>query len=248
MAENQEVRPGTHAKPAGWCSTGPICWTRRGGRLHQGCPPPALDQTVVAISGINAGGTPSWCARLASIWPHPVAPDRFLTSPLRQCRPFEILSPHGASSPRWAARWSTNGGAGLDRTDHRALGRRRRRTSPAWRGGGLPSGAVAEGMARFGWKERPRRCPSCRLPLPGQMGLVNVYEQAFAAHGLHTAQVLLTHEDLADRKRLSSMPAQRCWHCSNTTSFPIINEKTRSPPTIVLATTTRWKRPGRQPG
>ena len=35
----------------------------------------------------------------------------------------------------------------------------------------------------------------------GQMGLVNVYEQAFAAHGLHTAQVLLTHEDLADRKR-----------------------------------------------
>jgi glutamate 5-kinase len=35
----------------------------------------------------------------------------------------------------------------------------------------------------------------------GQMGLVQAYEQAFAEHGLRTAQILLTHEDLADRRR-----------------------------------------------
>ncbi|MEN9559194.1 MAG: hypothetical protein RLZZ502_405 [Pseudomonadota bacterium] len=66
----------------------------------------------------------------------------------------------------------------------------------------VSSGAVAEGMQRLGWKTRPEAEHDLRAAAAtGQMGLIQVYEQAFAEHGLHTAQILLTHEDLADRKR-----------------------------------------------
>ena len=97
----------------------------------------------------------------------------------------------------------TNGGAGIDRT---AITRWASDVA-ALRASGVQvifvsSGAVAEGMARLGWSERPKAMSELQAAAAvGQMGLVNVYEQAFAAHGLHTAQVLLTHEDLADRKR-----------------------------------------------
>ncbi|MEO7254152.1 MAG: glutamate 5-kinase [Casimicrobium sp.] len=97
----------------------------------------------------------------------------------------------------------TNGGAGIDRS---AITRWAADIA-ALRASGIQvivvsSGAVAEGMARLGWRERPKAMSELQAAAAvGQMGLVNVYEQAFAAHGLHTAQVLLTHEDLADRKR-----------------------------------------------
>ncbi len=66
----------------------------------------------------------------------------------------------------------------------------------------VSSGAVAEGMQRLGWKTRPSAEHELRAAAAtGQMGLVQVYENAFAAHNLRTAQILLTHEDLADRKR-----------------------------------------------
>lgn len=66
----------------------------------------------------------------------------------------------------------------------------------------VSSGAIAEGMLRLGWKKRPHEVNQLQAAAAvGQMGLVQVYESAFAAHGLHTAQVLLTHDDLADRKR-----------------------------------------------
>lgn len=97
----------------------------------------------------------------------------------------------------------TNGGAGIDRT---AITRWASDVA-ALRASGVQvifvsSGAVAEGMARLGWSERPKAMSELQAAAAvGQMGLVNVYEQAFAAHGLQTAQVLLTHEDLADRKR-----------------------------------------------
>ena len=97
----------------------------------------------------------------------------------------------------------TNGGAGIDR----AAITRWASDVAALRASGVQvifvsSGAVAEGMARLGWSERPKVMSELQAAAAvGQMGLVNVYEQAFAAHGLHTAQVLLTHEDLADRKR-----------------------------------------------
>ncbi|HHJ11745.1 MAG TPA: glutamate 5-kinase [Chromatiales bacterium] len=64
------------------------------------------------------------------------------------------------------------------------------------------SGAVAEGMARLGWNRRPRALNRLQAAAAvGQMGLVQSWEKGFAAHGRHAAQVLLTHEDLADRRR-----------------------------------------------
>ena len=66
----------------------------------------------------------------------------------------------------------------------------------------VSSGAVAEGMQRLGWKKRPVEINELQAAAAvGQMGLVQMYESCFAQHGLHTAQLLLTHEDLADRKR-----------------------------------------------
>jgi glutamate 5-kinase len=66
----------------------------------------------------------------------------------------------------------------------------------------VSSGAIAEGMQRLGWSTRPRAIHDLQAAAAiGQMGLVQAYERAFAQYGLHTAQVLLTHEDLADRRR-----------------------------------------------
>jgi glutamate 5-kinase len=66
----------------------------------------------------------------------------------------------------------------------------------------VSSGAIACGMQRLGWRKRPHAVHELQAAAAvGQMGLVQVYESAFAQHRLHTAQVLLTHDDLADRKR-----------------------------------------------
>jgi glutamate 5-kinase len=66
----------------------------------------------------------------------------------------------------------------------------------------VSSGAIAEGMKRLGWARRPSDMHELQAAAAvGQMGLAQVYESCFAAHGLQTAQILLTHEDLADRKR-----------------------------------------------
>ena len=66
----------------------------------------------------------------------------------------------------------------------------------------VSSGAIAEGMQRLGWKQRPSAVHELQAAAAvGQMGLVQVYESCFREHGLHAAQVLLTHADLADRER-----------------------------------------------
>ena len=66
----------------------------------------------------------------------------------------------------------------------------------------VSSGAIAEGMQRLGWKKRPHALNELQAAAAvGQMGLVQVYESCFRAHAIIAAQVLLTHEDLADRKR-----------------------------------------------
>src|SRR5204863_1045469 len=63
-------------------------------------------------------------------------------------------------------------------------------------------GAIAEGMQRLGWTRRPAAIHELQAAAAvGQMGLVQAYETAFARFGIHTAQILLTHEDLADRRR-----------------------------------------------
>jgi glutamate 5-kinase len=57
-------------------------------------------------------------------------------------------------------------------------------------------------MQRLGWKKRPVAVNELQAAAAvGQMGLVQMYERCFSQHQLHTAQVLLTHDDLADRKR-----------------------------------------------
>jgi len=66
----------------------------------------------------------------------------------------------------------------------------------------VSSGAIAEGMLRLGWTRRPQTMHELQAAAAvGQMGLVQCYESCFRGHGLHTAQVLLTHADLADRQR-----------------------------------------------
>jgi glutamate 5-kinase len=66
----------------------------------------------------------------------------------------------------------------------------------------VSSGAIAEGMQRLGWKRRPRAVHELQAAAAvGQMGLAQCYESCFRKHGLATAQVLLTHADLADRER-----------------------------------------------
>ena len=64
------------------------------------------------------------------------------------------------------------------------------------------SGAVAEGMRRLGWQRRPAAVHDLQAAAAvGQMGLVQAWEQGFQRHDLHTAQVLLTHDDLRARER-----------------------------------------------
>ncbi len=88
----------------------------------------------------------------------------------------------------------------------------------------VSSGAVAEGMQRLGWSKRPTAVNELQAAAAvGQMGLVQMYESCFAQHRLHTAQVLLTHDDLSDRKRyLNARSTLRTLLDLNV--IPIINE------------------------
>jgi len=66
----------------------------------------------------------------------------------------------------------------------------------------VSSGAIAEGMQRLGWARRPQEVHELQAAAAvGQMGLAQAYETVFGGLGLRTAQVLLTHADLADRAR-----------------------------------------------
>jgi glutamate 5-kinase len=66
----------------------------------------------------------------------------------------------------------------------------------------VSSGAVAEGMTRLGWKVRPHALHELQAAAAvGQMGLVQAYESQFQRYGLHTAQVLLGHDDISARDR-----------------------------------------------
>jgi glutamate 5-kinase len=66
----------------------------------------------------------------------------------------------------------------------------------------VSSGAIAAGMRKLGMTERPSGMPQQQaVAAAGQSILMYTYEEAFAAHGLKVAQILLTHEDLESRKR-----------------------------------------------
>ena len=66
----------------------------------------------------------------------------------------------------------------------------------------VSSGAIAEGMKRLGWASRPKELHELQAAAAvGQMGLAQMYETKLREQGLTSAQVLLTHADLADRER-----------------------------------------------
>ena len=66
----------------------------------------------------------------------------------------------------------------------------------------VSSGAVAAGMVRLGWQQRPHALHDLQAAAAvGQMGLVQSYESAFQQYGIHTAQVLLGHDDVSARDR-----------------------------------------------
>lgn len=72
----------------------------------------------------------------------------------------------------------------------------------------VSSGAIAEGMKRLGWMSRPEGIHQLQAAAAvGQMGLVQTYESLFAAHSIHTAQVLLTHDNLADNQQSDNISA-----------------------------------------
>ena len=101
----------------------------------------------------------------------------------------------------------TNEGRGLDET---AIGEWSRQLAALVRGvGGGPrevvmvsSGAIAEGMTRLGWTTRPQEIHELQAAAAvGQRGLAQMYETKLREQGMGSAQVLLTHADLADRER-----------------------------------------------
>ncbi|MDO4997158.1 MAG: glutamate 5-kinase [Neisseria sp.] len=66
----------------------------------------------------------------------------------------------------------------------------------------VSSGAIAEGIKRLGWAKRPTLLNELQAAAAvGQMGIAQAYESAFRPHHIHTAQILLTHEDLSHRTR-----------------------------------------------
>jgi glutamate 5-kinase len=88
----------------------------------------------------------------------------------------------------------------------------------------VSSGAVAAGMSRLGWASRPSAIHELQAAAAvGQMGLVQAWESSFAQHGRHTAQILLTHDDLSDRKRyLNARSTLRT--LVDLGAIPVINE------------------------
>ena len=102
----------------------------------------------------------------------------------------------------------TNEGRGLDEA---AIGEWSRQLAALVRGDGdgvprevimVSSGAIAEGMKRLGWSRRPSEVNELQAAAAvGQMGLAQMYETKLREHAMGSAQVLLTHADLADRER-----------------------------------------------
>ena len=119
----------------------------------------------------------------------------------------------------------TSGGQGLD---HAALAHWAEQIAELRKRGYevtlVSIGAIAEGMQRLGWKKRPHAVYELQAAAAiGQMGLVQAYESCFREFGLHTAQILLTHDDLSDRTRyLNARSTVRT--LIRLGAIPIINE------------------------
>ena len=119
----------------------------------------------------------------------------------------------------------TNEGRGLDR---QALSRWAAQMAQLHQAGKqvvlVSSGAIAEGVLRLGWPKRPTEMHRLQAAAAvGQMGLAQAYESAFSQHQLRTAQILLTHEDLADRARYLNARAT-LFTLLDLGVIPVINE------------------------
>ncbi len=111
------------------------------------------------------------------------------------------------NSRRWVIKIGssllTNDGRGLDRV---AIAEWVRQIAGLMKRGHevvmVSSGAVAEGLVRLGWKERPDSIHELQAAAAvGQMGLIQAYEESFQKYNIHTAQVLLDHDDFSNRQR-----------------------------------------------
>jgi len=88
----------------------------------------------------------------------------------------------------------------------------------------VSSGAIAEGMKRLGWASRPQALHHQQAAAAiGQMGLIQTYESCFQTFGYHTAQILLTHDDLSCRTRYLNAK-NTLQTLLNLNVIPIINE------------------------
>ena len=88
----------------------------------------------------------------------------------------------------------------------------------------VSSGAIAEGMKRLGWAVRPKEIHELQAAAAvGQMGLAQIYESKLREHGMGSAQVLLTHADLADRERYLNARSTLLTLLSHRV-IPVINE------------------------
>ena len=88
----------------------------------------------------------------------------------------------------------------------------------------VSSGAIAEGMKRLGWSVRPKEIHELQAAAAvGQMGLAQIYESKLREHGMGSAQVLLTHADLADRERYLNARSTLLTLLSHRV-IPVINE------------------------
>ena len=104
----------------------------------------------------------------------------------------------------------------------------------------VSSGAVAEGMARLGWTKRPKKMHELQAAAAvGQMGIVEAYEKSFERYDIRTAQILLTHADLADRERYLNA-RQTLTTLLDLKVVPIINEND----TVVTNEIKKEKPPG----
>ncbi len=119
----------------------------------------------------------------------------------------------------------TNEGRGLD---EQAIGEWCRQMGALVREGRevimVSSGAIAEGMKRLGWTTRPHELHELQAAAAvGQMGLAQMYETKLRENGLGSAQVLLTHADLADRERYLNARSTLLTLLSHGV-LPVINE------------------------
>ncbi len=88
----------------------------------------------------------------------------------------------------------------------------------------VSSGSIVEGMKRLGWKDKPNDIHKLQAAAAvGQMGLIQAYEYLFAKHDIHTAQVLLTQDNLTNANRFENISST----LENLLKFgtvPVINE------------------------